>query len=93
MARKRKKSSKKSMKGKCKIVTVCGKRRRLCFGKKGITSNRPASGGTKRRKSTKKRKSSKRKAGTCKFGRARSGKCYKSAKSAKAGRKARRRAA
>jgi hypothetical protein len=32
----------KSMKGKCRTVTVCGKRRKLCFGKKGITSNRKA---------------------------------------------------
>ena len=78
-AKKRKKSSKKSMKGKCKIVTVCGKRRKLCYGSKGIKSNSPASGGGSR----KKRKSTKRKgggtklktaAGNCRFGKAKTGK-------------------
>ncbi len=53
---------------KCKIVTVCGKRRRLCWSKKGkIVSNTPAGGGRRRRKSTKKRrrKTTKRR---CRFG-------------------------
>lgn len=32
----------KSMKGKCKVVTVCGHRRRLCWGKNGLRSNKKA---------------------------------------------------
>lgn len=38
---------------KCKVVTVCGKRRRLCFVRGKISSNTAASGGgggAKRRK-------------------------------------------
>ncbi len=34
--------AKRSSKGKCRVVTVCGKRRRLCFGKSGIRSNTKA---------------------------------------------------
>jgi hypothetical protein len=64
MAKARKRKGRKS---RCKVVTVCGKRRRICWGKKGITSNKPASGGT-RKKST--RKASKRKGAKkrCQFG-------------------------
>ena len=37
MAKRRKKSS------RCKVVSVCGKRRRICWGRKGkITSNTKA---------------------------------------------------
>lgn len=53
----KRKSSKKSSRGKttCKVISVCGKRRKVCWGPNGIKSNRPAGGG-----STKKRKSSKK---------------------------------
>jgi hypothetical protein len=95
------------MVGKCQIVTVCKKRRRICYDKWGIATNTPAGGGKRKkttRKSTKKRKTTRKstkrrstaKKGSakpkCKFGRSPSGKknCYKTAKSAKAGRKARR---
>lgn len=51
MARKKKSSA------KCKLVTVCGKRRKICRDAKGrIKSNRPASGSAS--KSTKRRSSS-----------------------------------
>lgn len=39
---------------KCKVVTVCGRRRKLCFTAKGkIKSNTPASGGGSRKASRK----------------------------------------
>ena len=41
----RKKASKKSMVGKCKTVTVCGKRMTYCFGKKGIKKGYPKRAG------------------------------------------------
>ena len=45
----------------CKVVRICGKRRKICRDRKGrITSNKPAGGGGRRRKSTKKRRSTKR---------------------------------
>lgn len=39
MAKRRKKSARAS---RCKVVSVNGKRRRICWGRKGITSNRKA---------------------------------------------------
>lgn len=41
-AKKKKKKASKKRGSKCKIVTVCGKRRKICWGKKGITSNTKA---------------------------------------------------
>ena len=64
MAKSRKSRSRKRRAAKCKVVTVCGKRRKLCWDKKGkITSNTPKSGG--RRKSRKKSATKKR---NCRFG-------------------------
>lgn len=65
---------------KCKNVTICGKRRKLCFDSKGrITSNKPAGSGGKRRKSSgakKKRKTTRKR--RCKFGvNKNNGKCLK----------------
>ena len=40
MARRRRKKSARA--GRCKVVSVNGKRRRICWGRKGITSNRKA---------------------------------------------------
>lgn len=62
---KRRKSKRRGATTKCKIVTVCGRRRRICWGKTGIKSNTPAGGGggtmkRARRKSGKKRR--------CRFG-------------------------
>lgn len=63
--RKRRKSTKR--KSGCKIVTVCGKRRRLCWGKKGIKSN-TAVGGSRKRKSTKRRSTKRRRTAAAKGG-------------------------
>lgn len=58
----RKSSKRSSREGRvtCKTVSVCGKRRKICWGASGIVSNRPASGGGSKRKSSKKRKSTKK---------------------------------
>lgn len=46
-ATKKKPAKKATKKSACKVLTVCGKRRRICWGKKkngrrGIVSNKPA---------------------------------------------------
>jgi hypothetical protein len=73
--RKKRRTTKRS--GRCKVVSVCGKRRRICWGKKGITSNSPAgSGGRRRKKSGKKSKASRCRFGVVKSGK-RKGQCLK----------------
>jgi hypothetical protein len=43
MAKRRKGGRRKFRAGGCKVVSVCGRRRRLCWNKKGkIRSNKPA---------------------------------------------------
>ncbi len=73
MAKRRRKTRKRRTR-KCKVVTVCGRRRRLCWSAKGkIVSNTPAGRGGRRRKSTKKRKSRKSNGRRCRFGVVKSG--------------------
>ena len=49
-ARKKKRKKKRKTGGKCQIVTVCGKRRRICRTAKGRIKSNTAAGGGKGRK-------------------------------------------
>ncbi len=74
MARRKKRRSRRARGRKCQIVTVCGRRRRICRTAKGRITSNTAVGGKRRSKKRGKKRGKRR----CKFGvNKRTGNCLK----------------